>query len=291
MGDTVTAIDSSLVAQFQRDGFCLAPGMLGQSMLDQLSDLVQRKLTSEDGAHFRRFSHHGSLIPIRYDDPPLASLVTAPEVHDTFRRLGFTDPRWINGYVISKPPHSPGLWWHQDWWAWGHPRSFLAEPTQIFCMIYLDPTTPENGCLRAVPGSHLRRHPLHDALPEPHTVTIEAEAEDSVSHAPIPDEIDILAQPGDLVIGDVRVLHATHPNTTPAWRTAVDLLIVPNFGSLPNEFRAHYVNQYCLPPMGWWEDSTSPLIGTPLSAVLPTYDGPDRERMMDYCRQPSWPAA
>lgn len=283
--------DDDLVAQLRRDGFCLLPGVLGQPVLDQLAGLVEQKLAGEEEANFRRFSHHGSLIPVRYDDPPLAATLAAPEIDAAFRRLGFPDPRWINGYVISKPPRSPGLWWHQDWWAWGHPRTYLDEPTQIFCMIYLEPTSRDNGCLRAIPGSHVTRHPLHDMLPEPHTPTIEAQPPGSVSHAPAMGEIDIPAQPGDLVIGDVRVMHATHPNTTDRWRTAVDLLFVPDFGSLPREFRAHYVNQFCLPPVGWWEDPGHPLHDTPLSTMLPTYDGPDRDRMMAYSRQPSWPAS
>ncbi|TDC00716.1 hypothetical protein E1091_04345 [Micromonospora fluostatini] len=287
----IETYDAGLVSQLRRDGFCLVPGVLRQDLLDQLADLAARKVAAEDEANLQRFAHHGSLIPVRYDDAALVATLTAPEVRAALRRIGCTDPRWINGYVISKPPRSPGLWWHQDWWAWGHPRTYAHEPTQLFCMIYLEPTTRENGCLRAIPGSHLTRHPLHDLLPEPHTTTIEAEPADSLSHAPAHGEIDILANPGDLVIGDVRVMHATHPNTTDRWRTAVDLLLTPDFSALPREFRAHYVNQFCLPPVGWWDDTAHPLHGTPLSEMLPTYDGPDRDRMMTYSRQPTWPAA
>ena len=29
-------------------------------------------------------------------------------------------------------------------------------------MYYLVDTTPENGCLRVLAGSHLKRHPVHD---------------------------------------------------------------------------------------------------------------------------------
>jgi len=281
---------TGLVTQLDRDGFCLVPGVLGQTTIDLLTELAEQKLGGTDDDHFRRFAHHGSLIPITFDDERLATVLTSPEIRTAFCRLGFTDPRWISGYVIAKPPHSPGLWWHQDWWAWGHPYSYRRQATQIFCMIYLQSTSRKNGCLRALPGSHLNRHPLHDALPEPHTLHIEAEGEDSLSHRVVTGESEIQADPGDLVIGDVRVLHATHPNTTDSWRTAVDLLFVPHFNSLPNEFQAHYVNQFCLPPVGWWTDPSHPLIGSPLSEILPVFQGPDRERMMEYCRQPQWPA-
>ncbi|WP_051772384.1 phytanoyl-CoA dioxygenase family protein [Saccharothrix sp. NRRL B-16314] len=280
--------NTELVEGLGRDGFCLVPGVLDQAELDGLAELARRKLDAEPRDHFERFSHHGSLIPVRYDDPELVAVLLSRGVQEAFRDLGMTDPKWINGYVIAKPPRSPGLWWHQDWWAWGTPRTYVVEPTQLFCMLYLHPTTPENGCLRAIPGSHLARHPLHD-LPEPHTLEIEGQPADSPSHQSWPGEVDVLAQPGDLVIGDVRVIHSTHPNTTDAWRTAVDLLLVPHFSSLPAEFRAHYTNQFCQPPVGWWEDPDHPLAGTPFGELLPTYDGPDRDRMMDYSRKPAWP--
>lgn len=280
---------TGLVDQLSRDGFCLVPGVLGRTELAGLAELARRKLDAEQPEHFARFSHHGSLIPVRYDDPELVAVLVSADVRAAFADLGMTDPKWINGYVIAKPPRSPGLWWHQDWWAWGTPRTYVPEATQLFCMIYLQPTTPENGCLRTIAGSHRTRHPLHD-LPEPHTLEIEAQPAASPSHQPWPGEVDVCAQPGDLVIGDVRVIHATHPNTTDSWRTAVDLLLVPHFADLPAEFRAHYTNQFCQPPVGWWEDPDHPLSGTPLGELLPTYDGPGRDRMMDYSRKPVWPS-
>lgn len=277
-----------LARQMAEIGFALVPGVLGPALLDDLRELAAQRLAETEGDHFQRYSHHGSLVPLKVDYKPVADVLTSPEVHDAFRDLGFTDPRWISGYVIAKPPHSPGLWWHQDWWGWGHPRSYVQEATQIFCMIYLEPTTRENGCLRAIPGTHLRRHPLHDALPEPHSEDIEYRDSDDISHGQFEDEIDIEAQPGDLVVGDVRVIHATHSNTTDRQRTAIDLLFLPHYESLPNEFKIHYVNQYCLPPKGWWRDPDHPLVGTPVGAMLPTYDGPEVEPV-PFTRVPTWP--
>ncbi|MEC8595240.1 MAG: phytanoyl-CoA dioxygenase family protein [SAR324 cluster bacterium] len=55
---------------------------------------------------------------------------------------------------ISKPPKSPALFWHQDWWDWNEPSSFTYQMAQVFVMIYLKDTTPQNGCLRVIPGSN-----------------------------------------------------------------------------------------------------------------------------------------
>ncbi|MFD7666064.1 phytanoyl-CoA dioxygenase family protein [Streptomyces sp. NPDC059788] len=276
--------------QMETDGFCLIKGALPDDLVTRLRDLADRKLRSEKESHFRRYAHHGSLIPIHIEDDPHPDVLTSPALADAFRRLGFTDPRWISGYVITKPPRSPGLWWHQDWWAWDHDLSFAHRPAQVFCMLYLQKTRRENGALRVIAGSHRNRHPLHDALPEPHTQHIEDQPQDSVSHLPIPDETTIDADAGDLVIGDVRVLHATHPNDRDTLRTAVDLLFTPDFRELPEEFRAHYVRQFCLPEAGWWNDPGHPLHGDPASALLPTYDGPDHPPV-PYRRLPRWTQA
>ncbi|MCB5906193.1 phytanoyl-CoA dioxygenase family protein [Streptomyces pinistramenti] len=273
--------------QLATDGFCLIKGALPPGLVARLRDLAERKLHSEKAQHFRRYAHHGSLIPVHVEDDPHADVLTSHALTDAFRRLGFTDPRWISGYVIAKPPRSPGLWWHQDWWAWDHDLSHARQPAQVFCMLYLQRTRRENGALRVVAGSHRTRHHLHDVLPEPHTQHIEDQPQDTVSHLPVPDETTIDADAGDLVIGDVRVLHATHPNDTDTMRTAVDLLFTPDFRDLPEEFRAHYVRQFCLPEAGWWNEPGHPLCGSAVSALLPTYEGPDHPPVT-YRRLPRW---
>lgn len=277
-----------LAGQLADDGLCVISGVIPDDLTSRLRRLARRKLLAETSAHLQRYAHHGSLIPIRLEDDPHTELLTSSALHAAFGLLGFTDPRWISGYVITKPPHSPGLWWHQDWWAWEHELSFAERPPQIFCMLYLQPTRKENGALRAVPGSHRTWHPLHTALPEPHTADIESRPQNTVSHLPVPDEITVEAEPGDLVVGDVRVLHATHPNGTDTARTAVDLLFAPHFQDLPEEFRAHYVRQFCLPEAGWWRQPGHPLRGTRVSHVLPTYDGPDHPPVT-YRRRPRRP--
>ncbi|WP_181871053.1 phytanoyl-CoA dioxygenase family protein [Sphaerisporangium album] len=282
-------MSTDLAKELEENGFCLVPKALDSTVIERLAELAAKRLAVAEGEHLSRYAHHGSLLPLTIEDHPVPEILTSDVLRGTFAALGFTDPRWISGYVIAKPPRSPGLWWHQDWWAWGHPRTYVRQPTQIFIMIYLEPTSRRNGCLRVIPGTHLKRHRLHDVLETPHTVEIEAAAHDSVNHREVDGEIDIEASPGDLVIGDVRVIHATHSNETDAMRTAIDLLFIPHFGTLPDEFKAHYINQICLPPAGWWEDPGHPLQGTAVGAMLPTYSGPE-VGPVEFCRRPRWPA-
>jgi len=104
---------------------------------------------------------------------------------------------------------------------WNHPRSALPWPTQVFLSYYLVDTTRENGCLRVIPGTHLRRTPLHDILPPAHGPEIQAVEEDHPAFSEQPDEVEIMAKAGDLVFADARMLHAAWPNRTDVRRPLV----------------------------------------------------------------------
>ena len=95
-------------------------------------------------------------------------------------------------------------------------------------------------------GSHRRRHPLHDLLPNAHSEEI---AEKDAQHdADIFSEaegaIDVPMRAGDLIVADARLLHAAWPNTTPtrrtcilAWHNVFDFPTPPTWwrGDIPQE--------------------------------------------------------
>ena len=102
---------------------------------------------------------------------------------------------------------------------WDHPKAGLPWPTKIFLSYYLIDTTPENGCLRAIPGTHLKRIPLHDKLPPAHGPEIQAMSTQHEVFGDHPDAINLPVKAGDLVINDGRVLHAAYGNNTDKRRT------------------------------------------------------------------------
>ena len=154
-------------AGLMEDGYCVLPGILDPSMLRRLRERC-RHLLGGVSEHHRSFQRApGSLIHVA-DDPFFAELIAWPETHAALAGLGLEGARFSSGYVISKPPHSPPLFWHQDWWGWDHPLSYTDTILQVFVFHYLTDTEVENGCLRVVPGSHRKRHTIHDILPKAH---------------------------------------------------------------------------------------------------------------------------
>ena len=43
-----------------------------------------------------------------------AELVAYPDARAVLTGLGCLRPKWMSGHVISKPPQSLALFWHQD---------------------------------------------------------------------------------------------------------------------------------------------------------------------------------
>ncbi|MCA1596892.1 MAG: phytanoyl-CoA dioxygenase family protein [Chloroflexi bacterium] len=151
------------------DGFSVFPQVLDREMVQDLTRATEALLAAYPAEDAAKFRYQGSNIRLAFQDPVFPRLFAWPKALAALSELGFDDPRWWSAFLLSKPPHAPPLYWHQDWWAWDDPVSQNDIPAQVFLMYYLTDTTPENGCLRVIPGTHRRRVPLHEQLPAAHS--------------------------------------------------------------------------------------------------------------------------
>lgn len=221
-------------AQLLRDGFCVISGVLRGNLLDRWRAFSNEFLDQTPVDHKYRYQgsdfhinserrHHAQqlVLPnLHLWNPLVDELVDLPTAVEACERMGL-EGRVPDDTVLilSKPAHGPALYWHQDFMEWNHPSAGAPWPTRIFLSYYTVDTTKENGCLRAIPGSHLKRIPLHDLLPAAHGPEIQAASDDHPAFADHPDAVDLPVKAGDLVINDARVLHAAYPNTTDQRRT------------------------------------------------------------------------
>ncbi len=253
--------------QLERDGFCVFDNVIDDGLLGRTREMSDRLLDAQKPEHFQQQKSTGSLVCV-YDDPGFAELIAAPGALQALRTLGYDDPKFATGFVISKPPHSPPLFWHQDWWGWGEPISYQwHHPPQAFLMYYLVDTTRANGCLRLIPGSHRKRHPMHDAVPDAHTDDLRRVTDPAhAAYQSVPGEVDVPVRAGSVVIGDSRMLHSAHANSTDQRRTVITLWYYPAWKELPEGVQAKIA-------AGTVPDSWN---GEPLrrlGCLRPTYDG------------------
>ena len=253
--------------QLDQDGYCLLENIIDAAMLQRLRAVTDEVLARTDAAHFEAKRSQGSVIPV-FEHPAMAELVAFPPVLAALAGLDFADPKWGSGFIISKPPHSPPLFWHQDGRFWDEPVCYTPQTIQCFLMIYLVDTTRQNGCLRVIPGSHIRRHPLHDLLPGAHAEDLgRMEDPEHLAYRQAAGEVDVPVRAGDVVMGSAQLLHAAHGNRSDRRRTNITLWYYPAFAEMPEAIQA-YVAQLEAWPAAWYEQTRA------LTETLrPLYDG------------------
>lgn len=253
-------------------GYCRVPDILPANLRKRLTAATELLLAEQTEEQAARLRSQGSMFPVT-SAPLFAELIALPSAWECLTQFGFAHPTYSDGYVISKPGRSPRLFWHYDWFAWEDPRSYEPVPPQVFLMYYLTDTAPQNGCLRVIPGSHRTHNPLHDLLRAPRSPELGTalDAEDAPEFSTRPDEVDVPVTAGELLIGDARLLHATHRNDTDERRTVITLWFQPDLAALPERMQAQLAAKLQpVPPP--WPEAAKALV----SLLLTHYQGSAR---------------
>lgn len=229
--------------QFETEGYFLFRDILEPELIARLGNVSDSILGEQDKQHFEQQRTTGSMVLIDWEmacqHTVFAKLVAHPRALAALDQLGFTEPKFGHGRIISKPPHSPPLFWHEDGRFWNDPVSYTPQPIQVFLMYYLTDTTPRNGCLRVIPGSHQKRHSLHDCVADRHTNELRTYLDpNNPQFQRAEGEIDIPVNAGDLVVGYATLFHASHPNSSDERRTALTMWYYPDFVNLPGRTQA-----------------------------------------------------
>ncbi|MBJ39118.1 MAG: hypothetical protein CMD83_11745 [Gammaproteobacteria bacterium] len=268
VGGGTTVVADRAVRSLVQNGYCVFRQVLAEPLLSELRTLSERLCAAEPAERRERRLSQGTMLSTMVD-PAYAELIAWAPALERLADLGFDAPTFTDGYVISKPPHSPRLFWHYDWFAWGDDSAYEPRPPQVFLMYYLTDTSPGNGCLRVIPGSHLAHNALHDDIGNPHAESLSRAEDLSLpAYSDRPDEVDVPVRAGDLVIGDARMLHAAHANGSDAWRTVITLWFQPDFAALPERVQAQMVRKTHPVPDTWPEAAAGKV-----RSLNPAYSG------------------
>ena len=92
--------------------------------------------------------------------------------------------------------------WHQDQAYWG-------GATKYSCWIALEDTTPQNGCLRVIPGSH-QKYRNHSAVEDVNGFTNRITNNDLKTET----ILDIPMKCGDVLVFHDQLLHSSYANSS-----------------------------------------------------------------------------
>lgn len=268
---------------FATSGYVLLPGFLAPNELGLFEDAVGRVLSVPPHPGMSRPGN--DLSPLRWNDEIVAMVLRSRQRMRRIRdATSASDLKWLSGYVSTKRPHTPSLCWHQDWWCWDHPISFEKLAPQVAVLIYLSKTTPHNGALRVLPGSHHRHSELHTILPEPHSPSANSLGRDHQAMSDRPEQVTLNLRAGDAVAIDYRLLHGTHANETSARRDCVLLSFFPNWNVLPIELKAHVSAHPALPT----DYEIADLFRTTYADLVPRFEGPPVDIRINRVPPPSF---
>jgi len=155
--------------------------------------------------------------------------VTQPFILDLVEQVIGPDIVLWGSQVFCKPAHiGREIPWHQDGEYW--PIRPLAT-----CSVWiaLDDATPENGCMRFIPGSHATGslYPHHDS-PRPDRVLgleVDAQAFDAKAAR------DDVLKAGQFSLHDVFLIHGSEPNRSTRRRAGCVIRYMP----ATSEFKRH----------------------------------------------------
>lgn len=223
---------------YRRFGYVLLRDVLGAALTDQMeaecADAQRRVLSGavskrygaaqylDDESKIQRFVNY--VQQVQELSPAVRSAATHPVLVAVIHRL-LGEAAWLGGpgaqgvvYQDARPGKESGytrIGWHSDWQA---SPSLDIWPSTAFTF-HIDGTSPANGFLRVVPGSH------RWATPAPYrnvnNVEVPADAKPAGGHtqAPppfemplgfekVPGELAVYAERGDIILHDAYLWHS-----------------------------------------------------------------------------------
>lgn len=193
-----------LKSEFDAKGYVRIKQMFDAPELARMKAEIQRLLELHS-------AHGGVFVGLAANSDLFKELAADSRIVNPLEAILGPDIEFLSDKVVFKSKRvdfaSP---WHQDWPYW--------EGThKLSVWIALDPATPENGCLKMMPGSH-KASLTHDGAP-PGTTTFGLRVDqDTVDES----QAEILAcDAGDAVIFHDLTLHASCANVSGADRWAL----------------------------------------------------------------------
>ncbi|HEY0112098.1 MAG TPA: phytanoyl-CoA dioxygenase family protein [Allosphingosinicella sp.] len=219
------------VETYWREGYAIVRDVFAPDEVERIAEAAEQ-VRQEGVAHGRSFRHgnlfynvapgeEGTEPNVRmaqwasYHQPVLNAVRLDPRLAALLEPLIGSDLKQIINQIHWKPPGSAGDFaWHQD--------SRFREPTWAYrnlatsyvqTGLALDSHTPESGCLRFIPRSHIQGTLDLDCAGEVLGTAMSDTALERAGLSPA-DAVDVLLEPGDLALWSPFLVHGSGPNAS-----------------------------------------------------------------------------
>jgi len=216
------------VASYWRDGYAIVRGLFSAEEIAQIAAATDQ-LYAEGVAYGRSF-RHGNLfynVASNSNGEPLVRMAQWPSYHQPILNRVRLNPRiarllepligrnlkQIINQVHWKAPGSLGDFaWHQDSRS-RRPASAYRNLADSYVQtgLAIDPHMPESGCMRFIPGSHLRGDLGMDCSRKSLGAAMTSKALEDVGLSDA-DAVDLILEPGDFALWSPYLVHGSGTN-------------------------------------------------------------------------------
>ena len=206
---------------FKREGYLLyKQPVFSQERFGALKAHFEEKLTEWERTSGQSPEHMD--VP-HFTDTKLFDWLLAPEVLDLVESLIGPDIALWSSHFISKPPSvGKRVPWHEDSAYWGK----VLDPMEVVTVwLAIDPSTPANGCMRIIPGSHSNGYSDYEEVPDPSKQVFNIEIKPGQF-----DEgkaVDCILEPDQCSIHHAKMIHGSNANTSDMRRCGYTMRYVP----------------------------------------------------------------
>lgn len=211
---TQTADQSAVLGNYDRDGYVIFRQVIDADLIREADGHV-RWLQDR---HPDRTGEELSTELVA-SDPFWVRLVSDDRLLSVAETFIGPDIALFASHYLSKPPFSGRrVPWHQDGAFWP------LEPMRVVTLwLAVDESTPENGCVRVIPGSHAERlHDVRSLADDRALFDVESDVEVDESGA-----TDLVLQPGDVEVHHPNIMHGSEANGSPRRRCGLTIRYIP----------------------------------------------------------------
>jgi ectoine hydroxylase-related dioxygenase (phytanoyl-CoA dioxygenase family) len=202
-----------MIANYERDGYAIFRDVIDRDLISEASDHINWLLKNNPERSPENLTQE--LIT---DDPFWVRLVSDDRLLDIAELFVGPDLGLFASHYLVKPPLvGKEVRWHQDAAFWP------LEPMEVVTLwLAIDESTPENGCVKIVPGSHknviedMRSTDANDLFGSEISVDVDEET-----------AVDMVLQPGDVEVHHPLLFHGSTANTSPNRRAGLTIRYIP----------------------------------------------------------------
>jgi ectoine hydroxylase-related dioxygenase (phytanoyl-CoA dioxygenase family) len=186
---------------YRANGYLAPVDVLGADEVGRLRAELEAVERTEGGPLQGAFRHKSHLL-----FPWLSELIRHPRLLDAIEDVLGPDILCWNTNLFTKEARDPGyVSWHQDATYWG-----LSAPLSVTAWVALSASTPESGCVRVLPASHLQAQLPHQERPD--AANLLSRGQEVAVEVDEADAVDLVLRRGQCSLHHLMTVHGSRPN-------------------------------------------------------------------------------